>query len=177
MSARCVLQSISSPSTFRFREAGAGGSHRGAHCATTGRRPIFSSRPDIRKNAALAKVSAACMAIHTQQELQIARSFAWTIIVGKSAAMVCISCQHRLELYFTPSTFVVITDRTQRTRQPYFGPPWKKSIGITIPSRLNTCPSFMTNCTSRSASMSSSGFVVTAMKSAASPFLIGPRSC
>ena len=64
----------------------------------------------------------------------------------------------------------------QRILQPLTGPPWKKLSGVTTPSRLNTVPSFMTNCTSRRASISSSGLPATAMMSAAKPTLRGPRS-
>lgn len=64
----------------------------------------------------------------------------------------------------------------QRTRQPYCGPLWKKSMGATTPSCLKTRPSFMTNVTLRSASISSSGLAGTAMMSAAKPSRMGPRS-
>src|SRR5204863_315868 len=38
-----------------------------------------------------------------------------------------------------------------RSRQPFTGPPWKNCSGVMTPSRLNTSPSFMTNCTDLSA--------------------------
>ena len=63
-----------------------------------------------------------------------------------------------------------------RILHPFTGPPWKNCPGVITPSCLNTITSFITNCTSRNASMSSSGFRGTAMRSAIMPTAIGPRS-
>jgi len=70
-----------------------------------------------------------------------------------------------------------LNGKPQRYRilQPFTGPALKNTSGVTTPSRLKTIPSFMTNCTSRSASMSSRGLPGTPIMSAASPTLIGPR--
>ena len=67
------------------------------------------------------------------------------------------------------------TELRHRIRQPFTGPALKNTSGVTTPSRLNTMPSFITNWTSRRASMSSSGLPGTAIMSAAMPGLIGPR--
>jgi hypothetical protein len=66
------------------------------------------------------------------------------------------------------------SETVQRTR-PYSGPPWKKGPGVRTPFCLKTTPSFITNCTSRSASIFSSGLPGTAIRSAKFPGLIGPR--
>ena len=46
------------------------------------------------------------------------------------------------------------------------GPGWKNFSGVITPSFLNTIPFFITNCTSRNASMSVRGFPFTAIRSA-----------
>src|SRR5207248_11126675 len=58
---------------------------------------------------------------------------------------------------------------------PFTGPLWKNFSGVITPSRLNTRPSFITKRTSRNASISASGLPATAIRSAGSPTLIGPR--
>src|SRR5262249_53480045 len=73
------------------------------------------------------------------------------------------------------SSLMVEAANRYRIRQPLTGPPWKNGPGVITPSRLNTRPSFITNCTRFSASISSSGLPGTAMRSARKPALIGPR--
>src|SRR6516164_2290037 len=63
---------------------------------------------------------------------------------------------------------------TQWIIQPFTGPPCRNCSGVIKPSRLNTSPSFITNNTVRSASMSASGFPFTAIMSAGKPALSGP---
>ena len=70
---------------------------------------------------------------------------------------------------------VVDIQRPYRIFQPSTGPPWKNFSGVMTPFCLKTTPSFITNCTSRSASMFSSELPQTAIRSAARPALMGPR--
>lgn len=54
------------------------------------------------------------------------------------------------------------------------GPECRNLSGVITPSRLKTSPSFITDLTSRSVSMFSSGFSRTAIRSAGIPTLMGP---
>jgi hypothetical protein len=59
-----------------------------------------------------------------------------------------------------------VSAECHRSRHPLTGPGLSRPSIVMTPSRLNTAPFFITNCTLRTASMSSSGLPGTAMKSA-----------
>jgi hypothetical protein len=67
---------------------------------------------------------------------------------------------------FPSRTVAYPHDSPQRRLQPLMGPGFNRPSTVMTPFFLNTAPFFITNCTLRSASMSSRGFPETAIKSA-----------